>query len=241
MADTTLGRLEDFLVELQRFLDIWDSNKFSSDEKLLENILEDCEEALQVTADFHSMFSNAINSTVSDQQIELKLGELLGVIESYWDVYKHRLEWMDIHRWDGLVEKKTETNTVHGVGRPKLDISEEQVISLKLLSMSWTKIAQLLGVSTKTIQRRRLSFEKDQPTHTLVNENDIDELVKYIISMNANAGEKMILGALLSRGYRIQRQRLRSSLRKVAPGRSSLNKRRIYRRTYNVIFPNALW
>ena len=71
--------------------------------------------------------------------------------------------------------------------------------------MSWTKIAQLLGVSTKTIQRRRLSFEKDLPTRTLVDEKDIDELVKNIISMNTDAGEKMTVGALLSRGYRIQR------------------------------------
>ena len=40
-------------------------------------------------------------------------------------------------------------------GQPRLEISKRQIECLRELHFSWTKMAELLGVSTKTLRRRR--------------------------------------------------------------------------------------
>ena len=44
-------------------------------------------------------------------------------------------------------------------GRPRCDITKDQLEHLRTLQFSWTKIAELLGTSIKTIQRRREEFQ----------------------------------------------------------------------------------
>ena len=42
--------------------------------------------------------------------------------------------------------------------QPPLEISKRQIECLRELHFSWTKLAELLGISTKTLQRRRVEF-----------------------------------------------------------------------------------
>ena len=52
----------------------------------------------------------------------------------------------------------------------------------------------------------------------------------------------MMLGILESKDMNVQRERVRSSLRRVDPNSSSQRFRRTARRrTYRVAFPNSLW
>ena len=52
----------------------------------------------------------------------------------------------------------------------------------------------------------------------------------------------MLCGALQASGISVQRQRVSESMRRVDPVSVSLrNTARIYRRTYSVAGPNALW
>ena len=46
-------------------------------------------------------------------------------------------------------------------GQPRLEISKRQIEFLRELHFSWTKIAELLGISTKTLQRRHVEFQID--------------------------------------------------------------------------------
>ena len=43
-------------------------------------------------------------------------------------------------------------------GRPKFDVSKDQLEYLKSMNFTWTEIAELLGVSLMTIYRRRREF-----------------------------------------------------------------------------------
>ena len=43
-------------------------------------------------------------------------------------------------------------------GRPRFDISQEQVVYLRSLSFSWSHISSMLGVSRMTLYRRRAEF-----------------------------------------------------------------------------------
>ena len=59
----------------------------------------------------------------------------------------------------------------------------------------------------------------EESTTRGLSDTDLDSLVReVIISMNQNAGEKIILGSIVARAVR-----------------------RIYRCCYNVFAPNALW
>ena len=62
------------------------------------------------------------------------------------------------------------------------------------------------------------------------------------MGITPNIGERRLIGALRSRGIRVQRWRVRACLRKVDPLGAALRWRPvIYRRKYSVPTPNALW
>ena len=66
--------------------------------------------------------------------------------------------------------------------------------------------------------------------------------VQTILTENPNMGEKMLVGALLSRGITVLRKILRKSIERVDPvGKVFWRLRTLRRRAYNVSTPNALW
>ena len=79
------------------------------------------------------------------------------------------------------------------------------------------------------------------PKYSEIDDNSLDDIIQEIIQSNPNAGEKMVNGSLLARLVIVQRERIRKSIKKMHPNRSSFCKRRIYRRSYNVSCPSALW
>ena len=46
-------------------------------------------------------------------------------------------------------------------GQPKLEVSKGQIQFLRELHFPWVRIAELLGISTKTLTRRRQEFQID--------------------------------------------------------------------------------
>ena len=70
--------------------------------------------------------------------------------------------------WDELfdnIEGSSNTHAYHApssqdgsVGRPRFQISREQLVYLRSLNFSWSAIARLLGVSRYTVYRRRDEF-----------------------------------------------------------------------------------
>ena len=71
-------------------------------------------------------------------------------------------------------------------------------------------------------------------------DDELDEVLRKIKEDHPTAGEVMVSGHLTSRGIRVQRRRLRESLRRV----DGINERRlqaIRRRTYSVPCPNYVW
>jgi len=125
-------------------------------------------------------------------------------------------------------------------GRPEKDVNEKQITDLRRLGMSWTRISRILGVSTKTVLRKRQS-SSSIPNFTVVSDNQLDDYIREVLERCANSGERMITGALIAKGVFVQRNRIRESIKRVNPNPVNLNKRKIYRRKYSVPYPNALW
>ena len=130
------------------------------------------------------------------------------------------------------------------VGRPRFEIPERILWAMRSIGFRWVSIAKMLMVSERTLRRRRieLGWIFGGNEFSDISNNDLDDLVRNIVSLTPNAGETMTFGALRGRGLRVQRHRIRESIGRVDPvGRSLRRQRTINRRVYNVPSPNFLW
>ena len=107
--------------------------------------------------------------------------------------------------------------------------------------MSWCKIAEFLGVSERTLQRRRIDFNIS-PTFCEISDNDLDAQVREILHLTPNSGESYVMGGLKGRHISVQRCKVQASLKRIDPiGRSVRRRYPISHRVYNVHGANHLW
>ena len=128
-------------------------------------------------------------------------------------------------------------------GRPLLEVSIEEVECLRSLHFSWTKIAEIMGISRSTLYRRLDQEGIDQSeSYSTVRDRELDEIIVRIKIGHPNDGEKLIIGHLRKMGYIIQRSRIRASISRVDPVGIALRRTRVInRRIYQVNGPNSLW
>ena len=129
-------------------------------------------------------------------------------------------------------------------GRPKYNISREQLELYLHYGFSLSKISEMLFVSTKTVRRRIEEFNINPKPFSNLSNEDLDAVVSEILSEFPNCGSKRMAGFLLAKGLRIQQARVRETLRRTDPDGvllRSLQLRMIARRRYNVKSPLSLW
>ena len=129
-------------------------------------------------------------------------------------------------------------------GQPKFEVSKRQIEFLRELRFSWVRIAELLGISTKTLSRRRQEFQiDDEPNWSSIENGELREVImQNIMSITPGIGQTRMLGALCSRGLKVQRWKVRELMRELDPVGTALRWRgSICRRKYSVRCPNALW
>lgn len=99
-------------------------------------------------------------------------------------------------------------------GRPSFNIPCETLKELRGLGFSWSKIAQMLGVSRWTISRRVKQYGlKSLQGFSNIADEDLDALVKELLEMQGRTmGQVFVGGYLKSRGIWVQRHRVRDCL-----------------------------
>lgn len=121
-------------------------------------------------------------------------------------------------------------------------MSFENIVSLRKLNYSWTKIARMLGISRPTLYRRLEEYGIPTCDYADISLVDLDEIVKDVKCAFPNDGEVMLQGHMLRLGVKVPRSALRASIHRVdhvnTINRSS---RVINRRTYTAAHPNAVW
>ncbi|XP_076843075.1 uncharacterized protein LOC143487790 [Brachyhypopomus gauderio] len=138
----------------------------------------------------------------------------------------------------------SETEEVN-VGRPSYNLPPNIIEAHLLLGHTAGNIAQLFGVSERTIRRRMAQYGiRVCSLLTPMDNKDLDETVAQILQHHPNCGYRMMVGYLNAQGIRIQRQRVQESMWRVDPHgvlmrTIQLNPRR--RRKYFVPGPNSLW
>lgn len=130
-----------------------------------------------------------------------------------------------------------------GRGRPRLCVSKDQLVFLLEHGFKQCDIANMLGCSPRTVKRRITDFELDQCLmFSDIDDQLLDLIVQDIQKQYPNWGEKSVQGHLNSVGLKVQRWRVRDSLRRVCPSAVKERfQRAIHRRKYCVPYPNSLW
>ena len=106
------------------------------------------------------------------------------------------------------------------------------------MGFTWKKIAEILCVSERTLRTKRHELEISEK-YMEIEDNRLDDCIQDILEESPNMGEKMLLGALKSRGIRVQRRRLRSSIERVdLIGKVLRRLRTLKRRQYQVEGPS---
>ena len=135
------------------------------------------------------------------------------------------------------------------IGRPRKVISREDIEREFEVFQIWKIVARQLGVSSKTLRRRRLEFGMNisetfgpRLTYTNISNEDLCSEVRNILIILPEVEETVIIGALRSRSIHVQRRRVREAINAVDPVSRALRRTvTIVRRKYNVASPNALW
>ena len=166
--------------------------------------------------------------------------EFLVIVESY----ERSLERLSLEESYDRAICTAERNGL--VGRPRIHITEDQLTTLHNdAGFRWADVARTLGVSERTLRRRRHQFGLAVGRgidFTDISDNDLDRHVHEILRTTPSSGQRLVEGGLRNRGLRIQRRRIQESMRRVDPVISTLRSARsIIRRVYNVPSPNSLW
>ncbi|XP_019849774.1 PREDICTED: uncharacterized protein LOC109580730 isoform X2 [Amphimedon queenslandica] len=127
--------------------------------------------------------------------------------------------------------------------RPSFIIPSEQLSFLIEHRFTVVQIAEMLGVSVRTIRRRMSSYGLSvRESYSTITDNELDEIVLGIQRNFPTCGNSVMQGHLLAQGYRVQQHRVRDSQRRIDPDGSVLRRLRVLnRREYSVSGPLALY
>ena len=128
------------------------------------------------------------------------------------------------------------------VGRPCIQINKEDILELRQLNFSWTKIASMLGVSRQTLYRRLEEFDISTDKFSELSQTDLDELVRDIKKEHPHCGEVLLQGLLIHKGIKVPREKLRIAIHHVDHA-NTIHRRSstISRRIYTTPCPNSVW
>ena len=101
-------------------------------------------------------------------------------------------------------------------GRLRYEIHREELEGLRELGFTWKKIVEILCVSERTLRTKRHELEITDK-YTEIRDNELDTFIQEIVEESPNMGEKMLQGALQSRGIQIQWKYLHSYIERVNP------------------------
>jgi len=129
------------------------------------------------------------------------------------------------------------------VGRPRFEISKDQLDYLVEYELKTPDIAEALGVSVSTIKRRLREFNISiRGTLTEMSDDDLDSVVRSIHTEFPNAGYRRVLSQLNLRGIKVLQRRVRESMQRTDPDGVAMRWLSITpRAVYCVSGPLALW
>ena len=172
------------------------------------------------------------------------ISELIRLLHSTAQEWESYLDQLLQVSFDSSMSYSAPTSTSLGPGRPKFQISPDQLQYLSSMSFNWTQIAEMLGVSRMTIYRRRVEYGLNSSTSGSPTDSELRIILNEIQRDQPALGETMIWGRFRSMGFHVTRSRLRQAIRESDdPLQRALRWRGelARRQPYSVPGPNSLW
>ena len=129
------------------------------------------------------------------------------------------------------------------VGRPCFQIPREQLSYLIENGFSVPQIADMIGVSVRTVRRRMDDYDLSiRAQYSALSDSELDSMVTEIQSQFPMCGNRQMQGHLLARGHRVQQIRVREAQRRVDPQGTIIRRlHALNRREYSVPSPRSLY
>ena len=166
--------------------------------------------------------------------------ELVGIVRDAKDLLQSL-----VHEYEAPNSCRTEQVSYGDRGRPKFDVSRDQLEFLLERGFSVPDVAHMLGLSVRTTERRLQEFNiSSRQFFTIIDDQTLDRTLEDILRSFPSYGYRRMTGALLSNGIKVQQFRIRESMRRVNPDGillRALTINTVQRRKYQVYVPLALW
>ena len=172
-------------------------------------------------------------------QYSSHLDELLDCLRMMLREWQNYLNHYQLRNPSSFIVPVTHTTQP---GRPRFDISQNQLHYLHSMSFTWVQIAAILGVSYMTVYRRRQEYGMvDDPTGN-VTDSELCQILHQMKRELPALGQTLVWGRLRSMGLNVTRARVREAMRESDPIHTALRWREVTpRRPYSVPGPNSLW
>ena len=215
MADEVEAFLDEFRTFLSRLPHVYEQlrlNQFTQALEIADNMLSTSERTCSLCVIFLFLFE-CREDEISHAIVE-KLQTLIGQYEQFTRRYRDVIQNLQEQETDNRFRCQNEPAFGENLrGRPRFRVTKAQIESLREISFSWTKIAELIGVSRVTLYRRRQELEiGEQHNYSELTDVQLDAVIQSIVQNSPNSGQVMMRGALLGRGLRIQRRRIIESM-----------------------------
>ncbi|KAI7789825.1 hypothetical protein IRJ41_009953 [Triplophysa rosa] len=143
------------------------------------------------------------------------------------------------------LQAASDTGCSIGPGLPSYDIPLEKLKMYLLNGFTALEIADLFGVSERTIRRRMEQYHMSaSDLYSTICDAELDRTIEEIQRLYPNSGYRLIHGHLQARELHVQTSSVRESVRRVDPHGTlmrAMSMHTIRRRQYVVPCPHAMW
>lgn len=194
-----------------------------------------------------TVLCQVLNDTGDNGQVEYeRFEELLPLICRVLHHWEEKLLHLEAARFPQPTAEALARENISngGRGRPPIPLNPDQVEFLISVGRSMEHIAGTLLISRRTLYRRceQMHIQKRRERYSDLSDNDLDNIVRHLISEYPTNGMRMLSGHLHRMAVRVTRKRLRESLLRVDPIHCFVRQlHTIQRRTYSVANANSLW
>ena len=118
----------------------------------------------------------------------------------------------------------------------------KEVVALRSLHYSWTRISELLNVSRSTLYRRLKDADIPSNDYSEISSTELDDTIKMVKQSFPNDGEVMMKSHLLRMGVKVPRKDMRDSIHRIDHENTIDRQSKVIKhRVYAVEHPNAVW
>ncbi|PIK53911.1 hypothetical protein BSL78_09133 [Apostichopus japonicus] len=127
-------------------------------------------------------------------------------------------------------------------GRPKVDVSKEQLEFLLHEGYTCRQMAEHLSCSPSYVYKKLSTLNLPaRKKYISISDEELDSHVAKLHADFPNSGQQMMAAYLKVKGIVVQRSRIRASLNRVDPSVAKRWSQTVKRRVYAVPAPNSLW